>query len=179
MISVEQCNADTLERELDSFADVLHASVRDGASVNFILPFSVDDALAFWRDKTLPAVRSGERVLFAARAEEKLVGTVHLDVDQPPNQAHRCDVGKLLVHPQARRHGVAHALMQALLDEARDRAKWLVTLDTLSGSDAQRLYERLGFCVAGSIPEFCRDTVEDAYCATTYMYLKLQAPLRG
>ena len=44
--------------DLDALADVLHAVVYDGAGVSFVVPFSRDEARAFWSDKVLPGVRA-------------------------------------------------------------------------------------------------------------------------
>ena len=95
--------------DLDALAEVLHAAVHDGASVSFVLPFSVEEARGFWRERVLPAVESGGRRMWVARLEGRLVGTVQLILDTPPNQRHRAEIAKLLVHPVARRRGVGRA----------------------------------------------------------------------
>ena len=53
MATLSAAETETLLPEL---AELLHASVHAGASVSFVLPYSPDDALAFWRDKVLPGV---------------------------------------------------------------------------------------------------------------------------
>ena len=97
---------------------VLHACVHEGASVSFVLPFSHEQAAAWWRDRILPAIRSGDCRVLTARMHGSIVGTVQLDRAMPPNQPHRAEVRKLLVHPQARRLGIARALMTAAEDYA-------------------------------------------------------------
>ena len=57
----------------------------------------------------------GARGAFGSR----IVGTVQLDLAVPPNQRHRAEVVKILVHPTARRRGIARALMVALEPVAR------------------------------------------------------------
>ena len=53
------------DRDLDMLSDVLHAVVHVGAGVSFVVPFSLEDARAFWVDKVLP--RSGlERAAFSS-----------------------------------------------------------------------------------------------------------------
>ena len=103
-----------LDHEIDMLGEVLRAVVHDGAGVSFVVPFSLDEARAFWLDKVLPGVRAGTRRVVVARWETRIVGTVQLDLAVPPNQQHRAEVAKLLVHPTARRRGVARALMIAL-----------------------------------------------------------------
>ena len=108
--------------DLEALAAVLHAAVHGGASVGFVLPFSLEDALGFWRDRILPVVRTGARRVWVARVEGRLVGTVQLILDTPPNQRHRAEIAKLLVLPDARRLGIGRALMQAAEAAARGRA---------------------------------------------------------
>src|SRR6516165_8272415 len=123
-----------------------------GASVSFVLPFSRDDAKAFWQDQVLPAVHAGSRCVLLARAAGSIVGTVQLDLATPPNQPHRADVKKLLVHPDLRRRGIARALMQAVDAEAHRACRTLLTLDTVTGGPAESLYLSLGYLKVGVIP---------------------------
>jgi GNAT superfamily N-acetyltransferase len=74
-----------------------------------------------------------------ARRGDRIVGTVQLDLDMPPNQQHRASVAKLLVHPAARRLGIGRALMFALEKMARSEGRTLLTLDTVSGGNAETL----------------------------------------
>ncbi len=162
-----------LPAALPDLAEILHLTVQAGASVGFIQPFSSEDAAGFWQNKIFPAVRTGDSVLFAAYLGNRIRGTVQLGLGLPPNQPHRADVAKLLVHPSARRSGLARALMAALETEARLRGKRLLVLDTRSGDPSQRLYKNLGFQVAGEIPGFCRHPSEEIYEPTTYMFKHL------
>lgn len=154
-------------------AEILHASVHDGASVGFILPFVRDDAEAWWRRKVAGGLASGGLALLAARSGARIVGTVQLDTDTPPNQPHRAEVRKLLVHPDHRRRGIARALMAAVEAEAVARRRWLLTLDTRTGDGAEPLYLSLGYAVAGRIPDYCRDTLTARFDPTTVMYKRL------
>jgi ribosomal protein S18 acetylase RimI-like enzyme len=165
--------SDTLDREIDALARILHAVVHDGAGVSFILPFSRDDARAFWLDAVLPAVESGTRRVLLASLGERIVGTVQLDLATPPNQRHRAEVMKLLVHPSARRQGIARALMIAVESIARADARRLLTLDTWTGGAAERLYTSLGYVTVGTIPRFARPSTTPGLEATTIMYKEL------
>ena len=172
--SIDRLDAPQAEGMLPELASLLHACVHDGASVGFVLPFAVHEAEGFWREKILPAVRSGDRVLFVARQGAVLAGTVQLVVDMPPNQPHRAEVSKPLVAPAFRRRGLARSLMLALEAEARMRGRSLITLDTRTGDSAEPLYAALGYAVSGVIPDFCRDPFDDRLDPTTVMYKRLE-----
>ena len=79
---------------------------------------------------------------------------MHLILALPENQPHRADLTKMLVHPRARRQGLGAALMEAAEQMARDCGRTLLVLDTVTGSDAERLYARLGWVRVGEIPDF-------------------------
>jgi len=172
-ITITELNADELPDSLNDLADILHASVQTGASVGFILPYSMNDARAFWREKVFLPVKNGGRVLLVARLDDRFVGTVQLDIDLLPNQRHRGEVAKLLVHPDFRGRGIAKRLMGALEKRARDLGRCLLTLDTRTGDDAEPLYRSLGYQAAGVIPGYCRAAEDDRYDSTTYMYKAL------
>lgn len=172
-------SAPEFEASIEAFAALLHACVLAGASINFVLPFTREESAAFWRGKVLPGVAAGTRLLLAARCGGRLVGSVQLDCDTPPNQPHRAEVAKLMVHPAFRRRGIARALMVELERIAMREGRSLITLDTRTGDMAEPLYASMGYETVGVIPGFCRDTVEERYDGTTVMYKTLPAAERG
>ena len=82
------------------------------------------------------------------------MGTVQVITALPPNQPHRGDVAKLLVHRKARRRGIARQLMERAEAEARAEGKTLLVLDTVTGDPAERLYEATGWHRVGVIPGY-------------------------
>lgn len=128
-------------------------SVRNGAAINFIQPMTPAKADAWW-DGALASQRRGERLIFAAEADGALDGSVQLLVPPQENQPHRADIGKLMVHSRARRQGLAERLMEAAEHEARRLGRTLLTLDTETGSAAERLYLRRGWTLFGHIPRY-------------------------
>jgi GNAT superfamily N-acetyltransferase len=134
-------------------ADLLVDSVDDGGSVGFMAPLARDKAVAFWQG-VADGVATGDRALLVAEDDDGIIGTVHLILAQPENQPHRADLTKMLVHPRARRRGVGAQLMEAAEEMARECGKTLLVLDTVTGSDAERLYARLGWVRVGEIPDF-------------------------
>jgi ribosomal protein S18 acetylase RimI-like enzyme len=167
-------SADDLVRHLPELGALLHACVHDGASVGFVMPYDAVDSEAFWRNKVLPSLRAGGLLLFVAREGDAIAGTVQLDYDTMPNQLHRAEVRKLLVHPAFRRRGIARALMTELERHAQHLQRSLLTLDTRTGDHAEPLYTALGYRTAGVIPGYARAPHDDSrFDATTIMYKAL------
>ncbi|MGD9538935.1 MAG: N-acetyltransferase family protein [Alphaproteobacteria bacterium] len=172
-ITISRFSEDDIESHLHELGALLHACVVDGANIGFVLPHTQADAEAFWSGKVLPAVRAGGLAVLIAHEGGRIAGTVQLDYDTMPNQRHRADVRKLLVHPELRRQGIARALMAEVERLAGRLGRRLLTLDTRSGDPAERLYASLGFKTAGIIPGYCRDPFEDRLDPTTIMYKAL------
>jgi ribosomal protein S18 acetylase RimI-like enzyme len=166
-------SADDVTSHVRELGALLHACVHDGASIGFVLPFTASDGEAFWGRKVLPAVRDSGRVLWVARRDGRIAGSVQLGYDTPPNQPHRAEVSKLLVHPEFRRLGIARALMAELERRAIQMGRSLLTLDTRTGDKAEPLYASLGYRTAGVIPGYCRDPFDDRLDSTTIMYKAL------
>ena len=159
------------EPQIEELADVLIDCVEGGASVSFMLPLTRDRALKFWR-RVAQGVALGERALLVAEDEHGICGTVQLIFDLPENQPHRADVAKTLVHRRARRTGLGAALMHAAEATARECGKTLLVLDAVTGGDAARLYERLGWVRVGDIPGYAL-MPQGGLCSTTVYYRDL------
>jgi GNAT superfamily N-acetyltransferase len=159
------------DAQLDELAEVLIDCVEGGASVSFMHPLTRERALAFWR-RVASGVAAGERALLVAEDARGICGTVQLLLDQPENQPHRADLAKMLVHRRARRQGLGAALMRAAESTARDCGKTLLVLDTVTGADGERLYQRLGWVRAGVIPGYAL-LPRGGLCSTTVFYRTL------
>ncbi len=138
---------------LDQLAAVLVDCVEGGASVSFMAPFSQADGLIFFR-KVANSVAAGDTVLLVSKVEGKIVGTVQLGLDTPPNQPHRADIKKMLVHRAVRGRGIGALLMGRVEDEAKRRGRWLLVLDTVPDENGYRLYKRAGWTECGLIPNY-------------------------
>ena len=138
---------------LAQLGEILVEVVASGGSVSFMHPLSVGAARAFW-EGALAAAGRGERVVLGAWDGEVLAGTVTLLLDCPPNQPHRAEIAKLMTRLSHQGRGVAAALMRAAEALAVQRGRTLLVLDTATEGGASRLYEGLGFVLAGTIPDY-------------------------
>jgi GNAT superfamily N-acetyltransferase len=155
---------------IGELADVLADCVEGGASVSFMLPYNRDDAATFF-EKVIASIARDETVLVAAKLNGRIVGTVQLGIDMPPNQPHRADIKKLLVHRAARQHGIGAKLMERAEQEAKARGRTLLVLDTASG-DAERLYVRAGWQRVGVVPDYAMWPA-GGFCDTTFFWKKI------
>lgn len=141
------------DAQISALADVLLDCVEGGASVSFMHPLPRERAEAFWRG-VAEGVAAGERALLVAEDAQGICGTVQLVLAQAENQPHRADLAKMLVHRRCRRQGLGEALMRAAEAMARDCGKTLLVLDTVTGDNGERLYQRLGWQRVGVIPGY-------------------------
>ena len=171
--AIRRASSDLAEAE--GLADVLVDVVEGGASVGFMIPLPRERALVYWQGVLASAAR-GERIVLVAEdvESETIVGTVQVVLAMPDNQPHRGDVAKMQVHRRARRHGLGEALMRAAEVAARQAGKTLLVLDTVTGSDAERLYARLGWERCGEIPDYAL-LPRGGLCSTTVFYKRIGA----
>lgn len=164
--------AEATSKVVEGLVNVLMDCVEGGASVSFMAPLTRERATAFWR-RVFDEAERGERFVLIAEDSRtgQIIGTVQLILAMPENQPHRAEVVKMLVHRNARRQGLGAALMQAIEAAARSAGRTLLVLDTAS-NEAMRLYERLGWCRCGSIPNFALSP-HGGLCDTTLYYREL------
>jgi len=142
-----------IQTNADALAAVLLDCVAGGASVSFMGDLQVDQARQFFV-RVAADVGSGRRALVAAFNDQRLDGTAQLFLDVPPNQPHRVELAKMLVHRRARRSGLGRALFDEVEREAIARGKTLLTFDTVTGGPAERMYVRCGCVKVGEIPGY-------------------------
>jgi GNAT superfamily N-acetyltransferase len=169
-IDIIELDVTTAPAAINELASVLADCVNGGASVNFMLPYSAADAAEFFR-KIVPSIASGDTILLAAKIDGRIVGTVQLGLDTPPNQPHRAEVKKMLVQRAARGKGVGAALLSEVEARAKQKGRMLLVLDTAS-DDARRLYERGGWQRLGNIPDYAL-LPDGALCDTTIYWKRL------
>lgn len=152
-VEIRRLGASEAYEQLDELAAVLADCVAGGASVSYMAPFSHEQARAAF-ESFVAEVEQGRRVLLAAYAGDELVGTVQVILALPPNQPHRGEIVKLLVHRSARNRGIARLLMERAEAEAKAEGKTLLVLDAVTEGDAARLYDRMGWITVGVIPGY-------------------------
>jgi GNAT superfamily N-acetyltransferase len=172
-IAVRQLTGAEAHARVPELSAVLIDCVEGGASVSFMAPLTRERADGFW-GRVADGVEAGARILIVAEdlTTGEIVGTVQLLLDLPENQPHRADVAKMLVRRSARRRGLGARLMRAAEDAARAAGRTLLVLDTVTGADAERLYQRLGWTKVGVVPGYAL-WPDGRPCDTTIFYRTL------
>jgi acetyltransferase len=158
---------------LPQLVTLLQDAVAGGASIGFLRPLPADVTERFWRE-VIGDVGRGSRVLLVIRDGTQVVGSIQLGLCLKPNGLHRAEVQKLLVHTSARRRGYGRLLMSAVESEARAAGRTLLYLDTEPDQPAEALYRKLGWSVAGAIPDYA--CTPDGRLHPTVIFYKQLAP---
>lgn len=165
---IRRLSGEEARAAIPALSAILVDCVADGASVGFLSPFGDADAAIYWSG-VAEAVAVGQVVLLVAEHDGEIVGTVQLGVALPPNQPHRADLKKLLVHRRGRGRGLARSLMAAAEEHALGLGRHLLVLDTATGSPAEAIYARLGWRQAGVIPDYACFP-DGSFCGSTFFY---------
>jgi acetyltransferase len=175
---VERLSAETARGDLSALASILADVVDGGASVGFLPPLAISEAMDYWRD-VIAAVDAGTRVLMIARASDgAAIGALQIDLCTRPNGRHRAEVMKVMVPRAARRRGIGRALMLAAEDEARRLGVTTLVLDTRLGDPSEALYTSVGYVRAGVIPRYAR-SADGTLHATAFYYRLLETDCRA
>lgn len=171
-MNVEALDAASYDDAVDGLGALLKDAVDGGASVNFLAGATAKETAAWWASRA-DAVAAGTITVFVARDGDRIVGSTLLERSRNPNSPHRAEIGKVIVHRSLRRQGVGRALMQAAEEQARVEGRWMLILDTVTGSAAAALYESLGWRTVGTIPGYALN-VDGVPEAATYYYKDLR-----
>jgi acetyltransferase len=169
-VQLVRCSARRLAEQKRPLVQLLVDVVADGASVGFLPPLPQEEAAAYWVDVEAELAH-GHRELLLAEKDGLVVGTVQLELARKPNARHRAEVTKLLVHPTARRQGVARLLLQEVEQLARSHGRTLLHLDTREGDAAEQLYVSHGYRRVGRIPDYVRN--EHGKLEATVVYYRV------
>lgn len=163
---------DASEEDIRGLADLLVDAVEDNAGISFMSGLRSAEAAGWWRSVFDAA--TARTIVLVARDETGIVGTVQLQPAWAPNQPHRGDIAKLIVHRRARGRGIARRLMRDIEDHAIAEGFRLLVLDTCRDGAAERLYGSLGWSRVGVIPRFALNP-DGSPCDTVIFYREISA----
>ncbi|WP_433772325.1 N-acetyltransferase family protein [Bacillus wiedmannii] len=138
-----------LENNIEELTKLLKTVVDDGASIGFLPPLEQKEALGYWQTVLAPEV-----ILYVAKINNEVAGSVQLHLVTKPNGIHRAEICKLMTHPKFRRNGIGRTLMQKAEERAKQESRTLLVLDTREGDPSNRLYKSLDYQESGKIPGY-------------------------
>ncbi|AIK35424.1 acetyltransferase domain protein (plasmid) [Bacillus pseudomycoides] len=138
-----------LDKDIEELSELLKTVVDDGASIGFLPPLEQEESTKYWQTVLAPEV-----ILFIAKINNKVAGSVQLHLITKPNGIHRAEICKLMTHPNFRRNGIGRSLMQKAEERAKQESRSLLVLDTREGDPSNRLYKSLDYQESGKIPGY-------------------------
>jgi acetyltransferase len=152
---VRVLNAEKAKAAIPRLAEILIDAVAAGAGVSFMHPLSQAEAETYWHNQ-IADVAAGKTFILVCEEDKfkKIAGCVMLQKAWAPNQPHRADVAKLLVHRDSQRQGVASALMLEVERKAMELGLKLITFDAVAGGGAEKFYRTMGYTPVGTIPNY-------------------------
>lgn len=167
-MDIKSLGADEAKQLLPQLTELLRDGVNNGAAMGFLAPLSVAEAESYWLE-VVEALKNPSRILLGALEQNKVIGSIQLDLATRANGLHRAEVMKVMVHTGHRRRGVSIALMNEIEKKARELKRTTLVLDTREGDVAENLYLQAGFVRSGIIPNFARSS-DGSLHATIVMY---------
>ena len=160
-----------VEEYLDELVPLLLEAHASNIALGLAAPLTRAGAEAAWRE-TAGLLEPGERLQLAALDGDSLVGAVQLTRSGAGNGRHRGEIQRLVVRADARGKGVGRVLMEAAVERARELGLRLLWLTTHAGTDADRIYEHLGWTRSGVIPDYAA-LPSGELAANAFFYLQL------
>ncbi|ENQ3110961.1 GNAT family N-acetyltransferase [Bacillus tropicus] len=138
-----------IKDEVEELSKLLKTVVNDGASIGFLPPLDQKESEKYWETVLAPEI-----ILYVAKINNEVAGSIQLHLVTKPNGIHRAEICKLMTHPNFRRNGIGRSLMQKAEERAKQENRSLLVLDTREGDPSNRLYQSLDYQEAGKIPEY-------------------------
>ena len=160
-VEIEQVK--TIEEHVDELSELLIQVVEDDASIGFLPPLPFSEANRYWRNVLNPEV-----ILFAAKINNQIVGSVQLQLCTKQNGGHRAEIAKLMTHPTYQRNGIGRSLMIHAEERAKQESRSLLTLDTREGDASNLLYSAMGYIQAGKIPYYAKSANGELHSTVIY-----------
>lgn len=162
-------NAATLPVYCRELGSLLLDSIESGASVGYQPGTSREDAeSAFYRLRG--ALDKGEQLMWIARDERGLLGSVRLELCNESDGLNRAVPKCLLVHRQARRQGIGKQLIAAMEKTAITHHRGLLCLDIQASTPAEAFYRAQGYRCLGELPDYICSP--DGYYHPAVIYYK-------
>lgn len=171
-VRIEALDPDAYRAAIPGLAALIVDAVAAGSGVNFLHGVTDEEAAAWWATRS-DQVETGVTTAFAAFDGDRIVGSTILVRSVNPNSPHRAEVGKVIVLRSHRRRGIGAALMAAAEDRAIADGRWLLILDTATGSAADAMYRALGWHVLGIMPNHAM-LPDGTLSPTTYFWKDLR-----
>ncbi|HDR4724335.1 GNAT family N-acetyltransferase [Bacillus cereus group sp. Sample62] len=134
---------------VEELSNLLKTVVDDGASIGFLPPLEQKESVKYWETVLAPEV-----ILYVAKINNEVAGSIQLHLVTKPNGIHRAEICKLMTHPNFRRNGIGRSLMQKAEERAKQEKRSLLVLDTREGDPSNRLYKLLDYQESGKIPGY-------------------------
>jgi ribosomal protein S18 acetylase RimI-like enzyme len=161
-VKIDQINS--IEDHKEGLSELLVQVVEDGASIGFLPPLKLAEAAKYWENVLNPEI-----LLFVAKIDNQIVGSVQLHLCSKQNGSHRAEIAKLMTLPNYRRKGIGRSLMQKAEERAKQEGRSLLVLDTREGDPSNHLYTSIGYIQAGRIPSYARSAGGELH-ATIFYY---------
>ena len=97
------------------------------------------------------------RVHLVAEVGGAVVATGGLRCNERSLLAHRAELYDIVVHPQYQRQGIARSLVERLRGYAASMGIEILEAGCRGGTDAEKVYRRLGFIEWGRLPRGLRE----------------------
>ena len=153
----------TIDNSLTDLSELLIKTIDDGASIGFLPPLEMSDAIQYWQSVLTPEV-----ILLVALSNNQVIGSVQLHLSTKQNGHHRAEIAKLMVHPDYRRNGIGRLLMQKAEETAKEKKRSLLILDTREGDPSNLLYTSLEYKKVGRIPNYAKGRNGELEATTLY-----------
>lgn len=160
-VKIEQ--VEIIEEHVDELSELLIQVVEDDASIGFLPPLQLSDANKYWMNVLNPEV-----LLFVAKINNQIVGSVQLQLCTKQNGGHRAEIAKLMTHPNYQRNGIGRSLMKNVEERAKQEGRSLLVLDTREGDPSNFLYSSIGYIHAGKIPYYAKSANGELHSTVLY-----------
>jgi GNAT superfamily N-acetyltransferase len=166
-LEIRELDLAAYRRAIPDLVELTLDAVAGGAAINFLADTPAERIRAWWEAR-VESVATGLTTPFLAAMGGRVVGSTQLVRSGNPNSPHRAEIAKVIVHTSDRRRGIARALMLAAEARARADGRWMLVLDTFTGSAAEALYRSLGWHETGVVPDYALGTDGEPEAATFF-----------